>query len=1096
MNKITLSVFAVLLFTGFSFGQSKQPVNKKNSQLNSSPLSTRVSNLSDPYGVQLNEENQRFLNENGVVRCLSEEMNKQYRLNNPNRKSVEEFEEWIAPLVEEHKARVAEQKANGTFRMAVVNIPIIFHVISGGAADPANLDAFYVDEQIRQLNLDFGNLAGGASGPWSSVAADAQIVFVPATVDPSGNPLPEPGINRVFDYPGTLSTADFDNTIKPATSWDRTKYCNNWTGNLGGGLLGYAQFPDGSTLPGMPGSGGAPNTDGVVNLYSSIGSVDNPNPDGGVYAAGRTLTHEIGHWIGLRHIWGDGNCSVDDFCADTPNQGASSGGCPNTNDTCGDPDRDMVENFMDYSFDTCMNLFTADQVARMAVVLANSPGRTELPNSTAGAAAPSVTFVNATQTASEGTDCSFTDITIDLAIGAFAPTQNAVATLSVNGGTATSSDDYTLLTNTVTFAQGATANQTATLRIYNDGFVEGDETVDLTFSLNANGGDAEVGNNNMTITINDDDSNITPQITTNVFTSTSDDLTGWGIIDVDGGETWGVFTGGINIPGVIEPDFFGSQALDNDNGTPNPNDDIETTDDILISPEFTFPASATSISIEHALLSFNSLQNYELYFSNTSNTSGEILAGTLLASGNATLNNGSNTLETINLTGPQVTALAGQTGSLSLRHLMPTNDNGYLLWDTITVTAVIDTFIQTAVNENLAGEYNVPLSESGTVNARNTTDNFVMASITNNNTFDYDCVTVAVSRSGNGTQAFNGSTGNNLVMDKTFTITPTNTTTTGDTTIDFYVTAAEMTGFTSGTGLTNNDLFAYREGSNDVIALTTTAFGSDFRLSGDFTGLDGIYYIGAEGAFKTTVSPRVFLSGPAFSGGLMADGLRSGGYIPTTSPYADSKTCAASVFNVTGNNAIVDWVWVELRDANTNTTISASTSALLQRDGDVVDVDGTSSLTIVATSKDYYIVVNHRNHLGAMSNAVITLSMTPTVVDFTSGLTTFGTNAQKDMGTGTMGLWAGDTSGNGQVRFLGPGNDTNSLKTTITSDLSNTSGSLSFPVNGYNNADINLNGQARFLGPGNDTNSLKNAILANPNNTGASLSFPITQQLP
>ena len=95
-----------------------------------------------------------------------------------------------------------------------------------------------------------------------------------------------------------------------------------------------------------------------------------------------------------------------------------------------------------------------------------------------------------------------------------------------------------------------------------------------------------------------------------------------------------------------------------------------------------------------------------------------------------------------------------------------------------------------------------------------------------------------------------------------------------------------------------------------------------------------------------------------------------------------------------------------------------------------------------------------------------------------------------------LGMWAGDTSGNGQVRFLGPGNDLNSLKSYILSDPGNTSGSTSYPVNSYSDADINLNGQARFLGPGNDNNILKSIILANPANTNGSTSYPLTEQVP
>ena len=88
---------------------------------------------------------------------------------------------------------------------------------------------------------------------------------------------------------------------------------NVWVADLSGGLLGYAQFPSNSGLGGLNANGGAASTDGVVHLYSTIGSVANPFPGGAPYNLGRTMTHEVGHWLGLRHIWGDANCG-NDFC--------------------------------------------------------------------------------------------------------------------------------------------------------------------------------------------------------------------------------------------------------------------------------------------------------------------------------------------------------------------------------------------------------------------------------------------------------------------------------------------------------------------------------------------------------------------------------------------------------------------------------------------------------------------------------------------------------------------------------------------------------------------------------------------------------------
>lgn len=328
------------------------------------------------FGQDLTVDNQNSIEETGFIRCASTEYERALQAQFAERRTDAEFENWLAPLVEARKQRVAQEKADGTFRRVVVNIPIIFHVLTGSEGDANDLSAAQIEAQIDQLNIDFANLAGSTD----PVSADAEIVFIPATVDPSGTALLEPGIDRNYGYTGALGTAELNATIKPATIWDRSFYANIWTANLGGGLLGYAQFPSSSTLPGMPGGDEGEETDGVVVLAGAVGSVANPG-SAAPYNLGRTLTHEIGHWIGLRHIWGDGGCGVDDFCADTPESDGSNFGCPNTV-SCGSTD--MVENYMDYSDDACMNIFTNDQVGRMLTALENATGLSDLPNSTTG----------------------------------------------------------------------------------------------------------------------------------------------------------------------------------------------------------------------------------------------------------------------------------------------------------------------------------------------------------------------------------------------------------------------------------------------------------------------------------------------------------------------------------------------------------------------------------------------------------------------------------------------------------------------------------------------------------------------------------------
>ena len=249
---------------------------------------------------------------------------------------------------------------------------------------------------------------------------------------------------------------------------------------------------------------------------------------------------------------------------------------------------------------------------------------------------------------------------------------------------------------------------------------------------------------------------------------------------------------------------------------------------------------------------------------------------------------------------------------------------------------------------------------------------------------------------------------------------------------------------------------------------------------------------------KISINPKLFLQGPILNPtntGLMNDDLRVAGYIPTTSPYTDAATCDASVFNATGNNAIVDWVWVELRDKSDNTSVILSQSALLQRDGDVVATDGVSYISPTVSADDYYVVVNHKNHLGIMTNSPVSIvaSATPTEIDFTdASTTTYGTQAQAILGSGAMALWAGDVNGDGLVNFSG---DINRVLTDIILFPTNTSFSTSYDfVDGYFQSDVFLDGNVSFS---NENNQILLSIILYPLNASFSSQYNLfEEQLP
>ncbi len=239
------------------------------------------------------------------------------------------------------------------------------------------------------------------------------------------------------------------------------------------------------------------------------------------------------------------------------------------------------------------------------------------------------------------------------------------------------------------------------------------------------------------------------------------------------------------------------------------------------------------------------------------------------------------------------------------------------------------------------------------------------------------------------------------------------------------------------------------------------------------------------------VAPKAFLEGPYDPAtGLMADALRTLPGFPATEPYTalgyahvggGGATVDPAALMVPGNNAIVDWVVAELRDATTPTVVVATRSALLQRDGDVVGTDGNLPLQFNVAPGNYKLALRHRNHLGVMTLNAVALSSVTTFVDFTSAATaTFGTNARKSI-TGTFPaqvLWAGDVSFNGADQYTGSGNDRDPILVTVGSTTPN-----NVLSNAYSTRDVNMNGEVKYTGSLNDRDPiLVNVGSTTPNN--------------
>jgi hypothetical protein len=223
--------------------------------------------------------------------------------------------------------------------LGIINIPVYVHVIYSNSQQ--NISDAQINSQINVLNNDFRRTnsdANNTPSEFASVAADAEFEFTLAEIFRHSNSTSSWGLNDAMKdaYP----------PITPET------HLNIWVCNIGGGYLGYAQFP-----------GGPAETDGIVvgpQYFGTQGYVSAP------FDEGRTATHEVGHYLNLRHIWGDGRCNRDDFVSDTPKSDRPNYGCPSSAYHCRSNDQFM--NYMDYTDDACMNMYTEGQKTRMRTI--------------------------------------------------------------------------------------------------------------------------------------------------------------------------------------------------------------------------------------------------------------------------------------------------------------------------------------------------------------------------------------------------------------------------------------------------------------------------------------------------------------------------------------------------------------------------------------------------------------------------------------------------------------------------------------------------------------------------------------------------------
>lgn len=221
-----------------------------------------------------------------------------------------------------------------------------------------------------------------------------------------------------------------------------------------------------------------------------------------------------------------------------------------------------------------------------------------------------------------------------------------------------------------------------------------------------------------------------------------------------------------------------------------------------------------------------------------------------------------------------------------------------------------------------------------------------------------------------------------------------------------------------------------------------------------------------------SINITAFLQGPYNSmNGMMDDGLRTNALVPLVEPYTalgysnisgGGESIDAAVLTVAGSDAIIDWVHIELRDGNDDLLVLSTRNALLQADGDIVDVDGVSAVEFDTPSDNYYISVQHRNHLHIMSFAAVTLGDAPVAVNFSDGSTaTYGTDAQTDI-SGVKALWSGDVTDDGVVKYTGSNNDRDPILVEIGGIVPTNT------VAGYLASDVNMDGTVKYTGGQND----------------------------
>jgi len=759
---------------------------------------------------------------NGKFVCFTDEM-EQYRFDQIGKKENRRgFEDWIS--------RQQEQiNTGGNFARTntiVYTIPVIFHIIHNGegVGTGRNIAKAFIDSQIVQINNDFRRKANTSGFNNHTNGADVEIQFVAATLNPANTVLTEPGIERInrnargWTAPPHLDTY-MQSTIKPNSYWNPDLYLNIWVCDLtdiSGLVLGYAQQP---IAPGNIGQDedttSARTTDGIVLHYSIVGS-SNKKPAGSYpYDEGRILSHELGHFFGLRHVWGEGNCDLDDFVFDTPRQNDVAFGCNTNANSCNDTNYgspydsvDMVKNYMQYTDNACMNIFTIGQKNRMRIIMGESgtgsPRRASLRFSDRAQSKPKISFVVTDTVVSERTNCSIQwGFSIPVRISR-APAAVSYASLSITGNT--NGQDYTISPDSLYFSPTDSADKYFTVSMNPDAVMEGHEQAYFTLVVNDTNSTAAPDAYELLIMNDDNIPMMGKRINGYLFSEDFENPSaGWIKYDyIKGANRW--LIGGTN-------------------------GDVSSGKSAYISKDSS-SQSYNGSSMSHTLM-FHEIQatNWDsLSISFYYKCNGQTASGIRKDFGKLMYSLDSLTFYQVNGT----TDFGDSTNSTYFNAQLP-----YFLWnrkfymgfywqnDTATVNdppfaiddiiisgkTFIPAMIHTAI-DTAFGYSSKPLGPMETVDFYDGVSGDVLATIQNLSGHNYGCVTVAIDRAGIGAQFVNNDpalSNQNKLFDRTYKVTPQYNNNTGAYNITFYLTQAEVQGWMMASGNSLANLYIIKD---------------------------------------------------------------------------------------------------------------------------------------------------------------------------------------------------------------------------------------------------------------------------------------------